>query len=651
MSSGPLFILDGSPLASLLEELALSTPGFCPWTGPGQDPGSSTPVASGNHLALSAASLAEASPGSRFLAVEHSPFLHARTVVGRGADAVRDALAPLTAEPALEEAIRSRFRAIAHGEPSEHPFARLGLLCIHRTALVRAVLQSLAADRFLRIDASAWITEPEAVTRRVFEFVGLGEPTAGSVQSIVACLNTLARPRAVLETPVRKWIKEVQVIYGLGDLLRPDRGTEGWSESASPNYAPEPLSPLQCERLLVVDDPELDGTHGAVQADRIFEPSTGEFGLLPIEDGQLQQLVCSFDLAAARQPERIAFLRDARRALAPRGEVTISIRGEDELQQVEADAFRAGLRPTRESKEAPGDPAVVGGRESDDRRTLTCSVPDRSSDDPQPLVSVLIPAFNPRFMEDTLRSAIEQSWTNLEILVGDDCAGDGVEEIVRNFQEHDPRITYHRNPSPPGAVANFVNLLGRASGDYIKYLNDDDLLAPECVSRMMEALLGNPRAVLVSSRRKRIDEQGQDLPDDDGNAPLTDFDFYAEGVSLMDAMLDEERNALGEPTTVLFRKENLGWVQPNMFWVGDHESDWNGDVAMWVNLLGQGDAIYLSSVLSSFRTHGEQVSAAPDHLVRGLVDWAGIRRAALGLGFLRAGRATEVMGRALTTES
>jgi glycosyltransferase involved in cell wall biosynthesis len=246
---------------------------------------------------------------------------------------------------------------------------------------------------------------------------------------------------------------------------------------------------------------------------------------------------------------------------------------------------------------------------------------------------------------------MSQTWQNLEILVGDDCPDDAVAEVVDRLAAEDARIIYRRNPGPAGGRSNFVGLLTEASSDYIKYLNDDDRLAPDCVAKMVNALLQHPRVTIVTSRRILIDVNGAQLDQTETNAPLADFDYYAEGVSLMDAILEEEHNVIGEPTTTLFRRSDLNWVRPNMFAVGAYEVDWNGDLAMWLNLLGRGDVIYLNESLSEFRLHESQLSAGPDALTRGLTAWAKIRREASKLGFLRVPGPKEVLGRPLAAMS
>jgi O-antigen biosynthesis protein len=109
-----------------------------------------------------------------------------------------------------------------------------------------------------------------------------------------------------------------------------------------------------------------------------------------------------------------------------------------------------------------------------------------------PIVSILIPAYRPRFFAAALASARAQTYPALEIVVGDD-SPDG--RIAREVGEAaDPRIRYERHVPALGFAGNFTRTWQLARGEYVKFLNDDDLLAPDCVARLAAALSANPQA-------------------------------------------------------------------------------------------------------------------------------------------------------------
>src|SRR5437764_2829937 len=103
-----------------------------------------------------------------------------------------------------------------------------------------------------------------------------------------------------------------------------------------------------------------------------------------------------------------------------------------------------------------------------------------------PLVSILIPAYNAQFFEPCLASCMKQTYGNTEIIVGDDSPGNTISNVVARSRS--TRVRYHRNPRRLGFHGNFTRLFSIASGQYIKFVNDDDMLHPNCVATMLAAM-------------------------------------------------------------------------------------------------------------------------------------------------------------------
>ncbi len=267
-----------------------------------------------------------------------------------------------------------------------------------------------------------------------------------------------------------------------------------------------------------------------------------------------------------------------------------------------------------------------------------------------PLVSVLIPAYNPRYFEECLASAVTQTYRTLEILIGDDCPSEEIASIARKF-EHDPRVHYHYNRPALGSFQNYLHLLARARGEYVKFLNDDDVLHPECIERMVRCMEEHPDVTLVTSYRQLIDADGRLLLPTMETAHLLFEDARVSGQALGDFLLSTRINRIGEPTTVLFRKRDLQHVQPHLFSLGGQPIHWISDVVMWLNLLSRGDAIYLADSLSSFRRHAEQESAHPQARERALRAWEEIFLHGQRLGFLVDGRMAPLHFRPLRREA
>jgi GT2 family glycosyltransferase len=116
----------------------------------------------------------------------------------------------------------------------------------------------------------------------------------------------------------------------------------------------------------------------------------------------------------------------------------------------------------------------------------------------KPLVSILIPAHNAEaWIADTIRSAIAQTWQRKEIIVVDDGSQDRTAEAARRFASKEVAVVSTQNQ---GAAAARNHALQLSQGDYIQYLDADDLLAPDKIERQLAALReGDTRRLLLSS--------------------------------------------------------------------------------------------------------------------------------------------------------
>jgi glycosyltransferase involved in cell wall biosynthesis len=113
------------------------------------------------------------------------------------------------------------------------------------------------------------------------------------------------------------------------------------------------------------------------------------------------------------------------------------------------------------------------------------------------LVSILIPAYNAeQWLPDTLRSAIAQTWERKEIIVVDDGSTDQTLAIAQQFESDCVKVFTQKNQ---GAAATRNNAFSLSRGDYIQWLDADDLLGPEKVARQMEALGDSPNKLTLLS--------------------------------------------------------------------------------------------------------------------------------------------------------
>ena len=115
----------------------------------------------------------------------------------------------------------------------------------------------------------------------------------------------------------------------------------------------------------------------------------------------------------------------------------------------------------------------------------------------KPLVSILIPAYNAEsWLCDTLRSALAQTWDRKEIIVVDDGSTDQTLEMAREFESDSLKVFTQKNA---GAAAARNKAFSLSRGDYVQWLDADDLLGSDKIEKQIEALgLSQNRYVLLS---------------------------------------------------------------------------------------------------------------------------------------------------------
>jgi glycosyltransferase involved in cell wall biosynthesis len=137
-----------------------------------------------------------------------------------------------------------------------------------------------------------------------------------------------------------------------------------------------------------------------------------------------------------------------------------------------------------------------------------------------PLVSVGIPAYNrPESLERAVRSALDQTQPNLEVVISDDASTDvEVTHVGRRLSADDSRVRYIRQPLNLGHDRNYQRVLELAEGRYFMWLSDDDWLDTGYVERCLSALQADDGLAIVwgAARYYRdgenvIDERPMDL--------------------------------------------------------------------------------------------------------------------------------------------
>ncbi len=228
-----------------------------------------------------------------------------------------------------------------------------------------------------------------------------------------------------------------------------------------------------------------------------------------------------------------------------------------------------------------------------------------------PTVSICIPAYNgARYLEACLDSVLSQTYKNIEVLVVDDGSTDATPEIIGRYTEKNPQIRLVRNEHNLGLVDNWNRCIELANGEWIKFVFQDDLIAPTCVEEMLTA--STPDTWLTVCRRTFIFEDGtpeatrryyEQHPDPERvfGAGIT----YVPPGTVCETAIDLFGvNFFGEPTATLIRREAFarhGLFNPELAMICDTE--------YWVRLAAHHGFTYLPKTLASFRVHTGSTSA------------------------------------------
>lgn len=105
------------------------------------------------------------------------------------------------------------------------------------------------------------------------------------------------------------------------------------------------------------------------------------------------------------------------------------------------------------------------------------------------LVSVVVPLYNCKvYLEKCLNSVIEQTYSNLEIIISDDCSTDGSYEVAKQLADRDNRIQLYKQPKNIGLLENYNFLFKTAKGAYITIQDADDWSDPDRLEKQVNIL-------------------------------------------------------------------------------------------------------------------------------------------------------------------
>lgn len=164
-------------------------------------------------------------------------------------------------------------------------------------------------------------------------------------------------------------------------------------------------------------------------------------------------------------------------------------------------------------------------------------------------ISVIIPVYNgEKYLEETVVSILSQSFGNFEILIVNDGSTDNTRRVADDLQKRDDRITVFTKTNT--GVSDSRNFgLSRALGEFIVFLDADDLAGTDFLKSRLDALLEHDSAAVCGSGVCCIDESGNAIQ---GSNPL-----QAPGTHMLEQILFYQKGITTIPSNLMFRKALL----------------------------------------------------------------------------------------------
>ena len=209
----------------------------------------------------------------------------------------------------------------------------------------------------------------------------------------------------------------------------------------------------------------------------------------------------------------------------------------------------------------------------------------------QPLVSIITPSYNQaNFLEETIRSVLDQGYPNLEYIIVDGGSTDGSLEIIQKYAD---RLAWWVSEPDQGQTDAINKGFSQAKGEILAWLNSDDTYLPAAVAEAVGYLQAHPEIGTVYGDANLIDDEGNII----GRFPAKQTDNRR----LMRGYVHVPQQA------TFFRAElwrKVGPLDPTFFFAMDYD--------LWVRLSQHAPLKYYSRLWANFRLHGGAKSIEAD---------------------------------------
>ena len=213
------------------------------------------------------------------------------------------------------------------------------------------------------------------------------------------------------------------------------------------------------------------------------------------------------------------------------------------------------------------------------------------------LVSIIMPSYNTApYIKETIQSVLNQTYTNWELIIVDDCSTDNTDEVLETIKDN--RIRYFKNEKNSGAAISRNKALREAKGQWIAYLDSDDLWMPEKLEKQIKFMEKNGYAFSYTNYEEIDVDSNKTGVRVTGPKKITKtgmFNYCWPGC-----------------LTVMYDASKVGLVQ-----IEDIKK--NNDYAMWLKVCCKADCYLLDETLGQYRKG--RVGSVSTHSIKTMIGW------------------------------
>lgn len=199
----------------------------------------------------------------------------------------------------------------------------------------------------------------------------------------------------------------------------------------------------------------------------------------------------------------------------------------------------------------------------------------------KPLVSVITPSYNQaEYLEATIQSVLAQNYPEIEYLIADGGSTDGSVEIIEKYASH---LSWWVSEKDEGQASAINKGMANAKGEFVAWLNSDDLYLPGAVEQAVKSFQDYPQAVMVYGNAITIDAAG---------APLKELVFSNWGLEDLIGF-----RIICQPAVFMRREayQEVGGLDLNYHFMLDHQ--------LWIRIASLGPIKHVDSFWAAARHH------------------------------------------------